>query len=201
MGKFLGKQERSTDHVGAVANYRELACRAVAPGATGDCTRAAGHSGFHQNGATRESFAADVDGAANVSMVKPTYFRQQYDRARADSTQIAAATSQYDGQRGTTYFHWSDGVSHAGFAIRADGELVYVFSTARGMGDALVKAAIARGATHLDCFDGYLVSLYSRNGFQRVTSLPNWTEGEPDVVFMSLPGEMLAALGKAESNV
>lgn len=136
-----------------------------------------------------------------VSNVKPAFFRRAYEAARADSAQVADATSDYDttpAARGTRYYLWSDGVAQAGFAIRADDELVYVFSTARGKGDAIVAAAIARGATHLDCFDGYLVDLYGRNGFQRVTSLPNWTPGGPDVVYMATPGSFDVALEKAE---
>lgn len=136
-----------------------------------------------------------------VSNVKPWYFRKIYDNARADSPTIREATSEYDtspAARGTRYFLWSDGADHAGFAIRADGELVYVFSTTRGMGARLVAAAISRGATHLDCFDGYLVTLYTRGGFHRVTSLPNWTDGAPAVVYMALPSHFLRALDKAE---
>lgn len=137
---------------------------------------------------------------AHLSNVKPAYFRQIFDRVRADSDQIREATSDYDttpAARGTRYFLWSDGTNHAGFAIRADGELVYVFSTARGMGDALVAVAIEKGATHLDCFDGYLTRFYFRNGFDRVTSLPNWGPG-PDVIYMARPGHYAAALDKAE---
>lgn len=138
----------------------------------------------------------------HFSNVRPSYFRKVYDAARADSAQIAEATSDYDtspAARGTLYFHCSDGIGHAGFAVRPDGELVYVFSTVKGMGAAIVATALAKGATHLDCFDGHLTSLYGANGFQRVTSLANWTDGEPDVVFMAIPGHFLQALGKAEA--
>lgn len=137
-------------------------------------------------------------GRPHFSHVKPAYFRKIFEAARQDNPQIAAATSEYDitpAARGTRYYL----SGHAGYAIRPDGELVYVFSTVKGHGDAIVESAIANGATHLDRFDGYLPTLYRRNGFHRVTSLDNWTPGEPDVIFMALPGHYDAALAKAES--
>lgn len=187
---YLGKRERFTDHIGAVPGSKSLTCGAVALGAVGDCTRAAGHDGAHQNGATADTFEIGAAPLA-VSNVKPSCFRKIYDNARHDFPHIAAATSECDttpAARGTRYFLWSDGVDHAGFAIRADGELVYVFSTARGKGDALVETARSQGADHLDCFDGSLPELYGRNGFVRVASLPNWTPGGPDVVYMGIYG-------------
>jgi hypothetical protein len=124
------------------------------------------------------------------SSVKPAFFRKHFEAARQDSDQIAAATSPFDptASRGTRYFEWSDGFHHAGFAVRADGELVYVFSTLPGLGGAIVKAAISEGAVYLDCFDGYLPSLYARFGFQADAHVPNWRPDGPDVVYMSLPG-------------
>ncbi len=126
------------------------------------------------------------------SNVKPAYFRRHFENARADGRNgslIAAATSPFDPSqsRGTRYFLWSDGVDYAGYAIRPDGELVYVFSTARGHGDAIVASAIVNGATHLDCFDGYLPSLYARHGFVETARESNWTPGGPDVVWMARP--------------
>jgi hypothetical protein len=137
------------------------------------------------------------------SNVKPAYFRKEYDRARADYSRIRWATSEYDttpAARGTRYYLWADGMHTAGYAIRADGELVYVFSTTRGMGDAIVADAVAHGADHLDCFDGYLVNLYSRHGFVRVTSLPNWTPGGDDVVYMATHGAYDKALTRADAD-
>jgi len=74
----------------------------------------------------------------------------------------------------------------SGYAIRADGELVGVFSAVRGRGDDLVRDAIRNGATRLDCFDGYLPALYERHGFVETDREPNWTPGGPDVVYMTL---------------
>ena len=122
--------------------------------------------------------------------VKPWFFRKHFENARRDSGLVATMTSEFDpkASRGTKYYEWSDGFNHAGYAIRADGELVYVFSTARGMGDKIMESALANGAVYLDCFDGYLVNLYSRHGFRVVKRVENWTPGEPDVVYMALPG-------------
>lgn len=79
-----------------------------------------------------------------------------------------------------------DGMSHVvgAFVVNADGELVGVWAQRRGMGDALVSAAVSVGATHLDCFDGYLPTLYARHGFIDYKRESNWTAGAPDVVYM-----------------
>lgn len=97
---------------------------------------------------------------------------------------VADSTSAFEHVEGTGYFLTAD--RRSGFAIRPDGELVYVFSTVRGRGDILVRAAIALGAVRLDCFDGYLTDLYRRNGFDVTRREPNWTPGGPDVVYMRL---------------
>lgn len=125
------------------------------------------------------------------SNVKPAYFRRHFEAAREASPQTAHATSEFDASpaaRGTRYFLASDGVEHWGYAIRADGELVYVFSTTRGKGSAIVTDAIERGAVYLDCFVGHLTTLYARHGFRNVRTVPNWTPGQPAVAYMSLPG-------------
>lgn len=50
----------------------------------------------------------------------------------------------------------------------------------KGIGDHLVKAAVAHGATHLDHFDGMLSDLYSKHGFKeyhRDAYNPHYDEG------------------------
>lgn len=74
----------------------------------------------------------------------------------------------------------------SGFGIKRGGELVNVFSIIKGRGNDLVSFALLVGARHLDCFDGYLVAFYARHGFLAYKSEPNWVEGQPDVVYMSL---------------
>ena len=139
-------------------------------------------------------------------LVKPATFETFYRTVRGEygdtvdyagrAHLIREATSPFSHVDGTRYYVATDGTM-TGYAIRPDGELVFVFAYGRGRGDAIVSSAVENGATHLDCFDGHLTELYARHGFQRVTSLPNWTEGEPDVVYMAAPGHFLAALDKA----
>lgn len=101
-----------------------------------------------------------------------------------ESAAHSAATSEFRDEPGTRYFvnGW------AGYAVRLDGELVLVHSHVSGMGDALMRSALANGATYLDCFDGYLPTFYARHGFVDLQHVPNWTPGEADVVLMALPG-------------
>ena len=73
----------------------------------------------------------------------------------------------------------------SGYAIK-DGDLVSVFSLVKGRGTDLVISAKKSGANRLDCFDGYLVSLYSKLAFKEYKRELNWVVGEPDVVYMQL---------------
>lgn len=75
----------------------------------------------------------------------------------------------------------------SGFALKPDGDIVSAFSAVKGRGDNLVKRAKKEGGRKLDAFEGYLTEdLYPRHGFKEVRREPNWTPGEPDVVFMEL---------------
>lgn len=89
----------------------------------------------------------------------------------------------------------------AGYAIKPDGELISVFSLKRGQGDRLMRSAIANGATHCDCFDGYLAEkFYPAYGF-RETERVAWDDqyapkgwnykrfGRPTLVFLSRKGD------------
>lgn len=110
-------------------------------------------------------------------------YRKVFAFARAAAARVAEATSPPEAMPETArYFLTTDGAS--GFGIDADGTLIGLFSTVKGRGDALVKAAVENGATRLDCFDGYLPALYARHGFRETHREANWTPGEPDVVFM-----------------
>lgn len=75
----------------------------------------------------------------------------------------------------------------SGVIVTRGGEIVGLWSAARGRGDDLVRTALAAGGTRLDCFDGYLPALYARHGFAETAREPNWTPGGPDVVWMALP--------------
>ncbi len=110
------------------------------------------------------------------------------------SAQINTNTSEpgtYEHGRHEFYLS-EDGLS--GFAVSHTGELVGVFSRVKGRGPELMKHAIYRGATHLDCFEGYLSAFYARHGFVEVGSERNWGGDHlPRVVYMAL-GSAVAAL-------
>ena len=81
----------------------------------------------------------------------------------------------------------------SGFALvregREDTELCSVFSTVKGRGGSIMTAATgladAMGiALTLNCYDGYLTYFYAGYGFVETSRVPNWVEGEPDVVYM-----------------
>lgn len=119
-------------------------------------------------------------------------FRIMFTTARDSSSKIADATSEFSsvGAAGTRYFLTTD--ERSGYAIRPDGELVYVFSLEPGRGNSLVSSAIANGAERLDCFDGYLPRLYASHGFVVVERERNWNPGGPDVVYMRTVDGMLS---------
>lgn len=77
-------------------------------------------------------------------------------------------------------------VLHAGEDTCQRVDLRHVFGP--GYGGFIVRDAIRSGAEALDCFDGFLPAFYASHGFAEYAREANWTEGEPDVVFMALPG-------------
>jgi hypothetical protein len=118
--------------------------------------------------------------------VTPDTFGPVFEWARARESRIAEATSPWDGGDSQTSYWLADDFA-SGFALRPTGggvELRYVFSVTRGRGDSIVASAVAQGADVLDCFDGYLPTLYARHGFVETHREPNYTPGGPDVVFM-----------------
>lgn len=120
-----------------------------------------------------------------VAIVSRDMFKMAFEAAREASPIIRDSTSDMSGEpylTHSTYRLSLDGRS--GYVVRPDGELVFVFSLERGRGNYLVGKAILDGATRLDCFDGYLPSLYARHGFREVKREANWTDGGPDVVWM-----------------
>ena len=122
--------------------------------------------------------------------------------AQDENKLIAASTSPVvelvDDNASRTYYMRIDRVNGcnvyrlSGYAISngdlvsAKGELTSLYSTMKGQGKELHNSAIENGATHLDCFDGYLATFYGKAGFTIDSRVANWTQGEPDVLFMSL---------------
>lgn len=122
-----------------------------------------------------------------INEVSMRVFRFNFNFFREDHKH-AEATSEFpvDGLGVGTVYYLSEDFD-SGYAIRANGELVHVFSRVPGRGDQLVESAVENGAYRLDCFDGYLPSLYARHGFVEYDREDNWTPGEPDVVYMYRP--------------
>jgi hypothetical protein len=108
------------------------------------------------------------------------------DWARVGSERIAEATSEpHEMPRGARYYLTAD--FQSGFGVAQDGTFIGLFSTVKGRGTDLVWDAVNhKGASKLDCFDGFLPEYYKQFGFQETERVANWTPGEPDVVFMSL---------------
>ena len=119
-------------------------------------------------------------------------FRAAFESAREGSSLIREATSPITREDAddTAFYLAADGDNEprSGFAVTSSGELRFVFSMVRGRGRVIINRAIVAGATHLDCFDGYLPTLYAAGGFVETARVPNWTPGGPDVVYMALPG-------------
>lgn len=116
--------------------------------------------------------------------------REEYaaalDFARLISPRIAEATSKpQEMPTDARYYLTSD--FQSGFGVVGDGTLVGLFSTVKGRGQEMVWDAVLHfGAEKLDCFDGFLPGYYKQFGFVETERVPNWTSGEPDVVFMAL---------------
>lgn len=122
----------------------------------------------------------EVPRSAFVSQL--AYVQSVSDLVRGATTQ--ADELGKDSSSDVTYFLAED--TQSGYAVSDDGELTGVFSLPKGRGKDLVRAAVESGARRLDCFDGYLPKLYGQHGFVEVRREANWTQGEPDVVFMEL---------------
>lgn len=78
-----------------------------------------------------------------------------------------------------------DGQRLTGMFAVIDGEIQALVSLGVS-GSWLVQKAIQEGGKTLDCFDGFLPDFYKRHGFTEYKREPNWTEGQPDVVYMVL---------------
>lgn len=104
--------------------------------------------------------------------------------ARSRRAEVADACSKPD-ELPSEARYWLANDGSSGFGVAEDGELIGVFSTRKGRGDWLLDLAVELGASHLDCFDGYLPTFYERHGFHEVRREPNWDAHGPDVVYMA----------------
>lgn len=125
---------------------------------------------------------------ATIHDVTRDAYTEALTSARAASELVASMTSPawevpYPDSYGITYRLTAD--KRSGYYVTGDGYWGGLFSLTPGRGDALVADAIAHGALTLDCFDGYLPTLYARHGFVETDRDANWTPGGPDVVYMA----------------
>jgi len=118
-------------------------------------------------------------------LVTPEEFKEALNIMQLIFPRIKASTSPVSEITDDRKFYLSSD-NCSGYAIGYDGELTSLFSTVKGRGDQLVNLAIEDGANHLDCFDGYLVGFYRKHGFMESRRETNWTQGEPDVVYMAI---------------
>ena len=122
----------------------------------------------------------------NVTLLE---FKGALKLVQASNEQIKNATTPWEEINDDIKFFsnfYLDYENQCGFAVSFKGELTSVFSLKKKQGDHIVRQAIKVGATHLDCFDGYLPTLYSRHGFKIARKEDNWTNGEPCICYMNL---------------
>jgi len=95
-------------------------------------------------------------------------------------------------------FYLSNG-KKVGVGLSNTGEIINLFNNSKvsGAGRLALNFAIAKGGTHLSCFDGFLRWYYQKFGFECVKQIPwdskyapkNWDYkkyGTPDVIYMVL---------------
>ncbi|MDR0397799.1 MAG: hypothetical protein LBH36_01280 [Candidatus Nomurabacteria bacterium] len=107
----------------------------------------------------------------------------------------------------------------AGIAVKPDGDVVSVFKnpdiarkdSISRINQALMIEALRAGGKKLDCFDGFLPSMYSGVGFVPVCKLKfndeyspdGWNferDGRPDIVFMAHVGDNVETVINRQSN-
>ena len=121
-----------------------------------------------------------------VHLVQPWEYALSLGVARHDSERIAAMTSDPSEMPDDARYYMTDDFK-SGFGVTPDGTLIGLYSTVKGRGEGLMwDAVLHKGASKLDCFDGFLPDYYKQFGFVETERVPNWTPGEPDVVFMAL---------------
>lgn len=119
-------------------------------------------------------------------------FSEAVENARNLRPDVVENVSQYSPEDYAKMRTFLSPDKKSGFALKPTekgDELVNVFSAEKGLGrgDKLVSEAVDRGAQTLDAFDGYLPKLYEKHGFKEYKREPNFTPGNPDVVYMSQP--------------
>lgn len=119
-------------------------------------------------------------------------FAESVEAARAARPDVVKNVSQYTPEEYAKMRTFLSPDKKSGFALKPTDkgdELVNVFSSEKGLnrGDKIMSESVDRGAQTLDALDGYLPKRYEQHGFKEYKREPNWTPGEPDVVYMSQP--------------
>lgn len=124
-----------------------------------------------------------------VRSVTREEFIREFTAARLTNPEVRAATSAEVLERTGMYrLATAYGQVVGGYAVQvnADFRIELCNLWGPGYGSRLVNDALHNGAEVLDCFDGFLPEFYARHGFVETGREPNWTPGEPDVVYMSV---------------
>lgn len=113
-------------------------------------------------------------------------FKAALEAAVAERPMIKDFVSDYSAEDLDNFRTFLNPDGKSGYAIKPDGDLINVFSSARDRGKPLMREAVANGPTKLDAFDvgGKLPSLYKKYGFNEIKREANWTPGGPEVVYM-----------------
>ena len=123
------------------------------------------------------------------------YFREALDRAKAALGERGQFVHAYEPEEYATMRLFVHADGRSGFAVKPDGDIVSVFSTAGGRLANMLELARKSGGVKLDCF-APLEPVYQRHGFHTVDRVAwadefapaNWNyaaNGRPDVVFLS----------------
>lgn len=116
----------------------------------------------------------------------PKAFTKAVEESTKLNPKIAENLSKYTPEELTKMQLYLSPDKLSGYALKDTDELVNVFSGTKGRGNEIVQNAIDKGAKRLDHFEGYLSDLYKKHGFEEVKREPNWTPGNPDVVYRKL---------------
>lgn len=123
-----------------------------------------------------------------MSASKSDDFLRAVNAAKKTNPKIAPAITDYTPEELSKFKTMLTPDAKSGFAVKPDGEATNLFSSVKGRGEDLMDEAISQGTKKMDHFDiDRLNELYSKKGFKEVKREPNWTKGDPDVVYREKP--------------
>lgn len=132
--------------------------------------RPAGYAQLENDGAPAPEFYELVRGKKSARAFHDAIANEQA-KLKYGSAVDVHAVGQYKSMR---LYVTADGLS--GFALKKGDELVSVFSSVSGRGQAIVQQAVSQGAMRADCYaipssihpEGYLPYLYAKGGFVEI---------------------------------